>query len=89
MDSNSKPNWLESAIKEGKKMVTVVVILKCSDSLKWYHDYIGELFDLVREDRDYYYAREPNGGYLNVIDKDDARKVELDVDKIHYGGRSR
>lgn len=88
MDFDSKPYWLENAIKEGKKMVTVVVIQKCPDTLKWYSDYIGEVFDLVREDRQYYYAREPNGGYLNVIDKNDAKKVELNVDRLHYASRS-
>jgi hypothetical protein len=51
-------------------------IVKCSDSLMWYQNKIGETVQLVREYEDCYMSREP-AGYLNVVRLEDAEIVEI------------
>jgi len=58
----------------------MIKIIKCSDSHLWYRNKVGETINLVREDNDYYWAREdgklPEGGYLNIIHKSDAYIID-------------
>lgn len=58
-----------------------LLIVSARDSLMWYSDKIGQTVDFVREDSEYYWSRD-NGGYINIVHKADAKKVEyteLDV----------
>lgn len=48
----------------------MIRIHQCSNSLYWYRDHVGQVIPLIREDRDYYWAREPEG-YINIVDKRD------------------
>ena len=56
-----------------------LLIIKCSDSLMWYQDKVGETVQLVREYEDCYMSREP-AGYLNVVRLQDAQVVEILAD---------
>jgi hypothetical protein len=51
-------------------------IIRCSDSLMWYCNKVGETVQLVREYEDCYMSREP-AGYLNVVRLEDAEIVEI------------
>lgn len=53
----------------------VLKIKKCSDSMLWYSDLIGESVPFLREFEDCYMSREPNG-YSNVVRKEDAEVVD-------------
>lgn len=46
-------------------------IVQCKDSMMWYSKKIGETVDFVREDKDYYWSREP-AGHTNIVHKQDA-----------------
>jgi len=53
-------------------------IVRCSDSLMWYNDQIGNVFVLIErfpEDKDVYWTREP-AGYLNIIKRTDVIILE-------------
>jgi hypothetical protein len=52
-----------------------LLITKCSDSLLWYRDLVGEYVPLLREYDDCYMSREP-AGYANIVRKEDAKLVE-------------
>ena len=56
-------------------------IVRCSDTLMWYRDKVGETVQLVREYDDCYMSREP-AGYLNIIRLDDAEIVEISPDFV-------
>jgi hypothetical protein len=49
-------------------------ITRCSDSLMWYRDFVGKIFDFVGEDEDIYWTREPEG-YKNIVLKTDAEII--------------
>lgn len=54
-------------------------IIKCSDSMMWYRDKIGEVVTLAKHehsDSDVYWSREP-AGYLNIVKKQDAQVIEV------------
>jgi len=48
-----------------------IKIIKCRDVLMWYSSMIGELMYVVREDKEFFWCREPDG-YLNIVKKEDA-----------------
>lgn len=50
-------------------------IIKCSDSLMWYRDKVGEVIEIERETPMYYWAREPSG-YINIVHKSDVELLE-------------
>ena len=49
-------------------------IIKCSDSLLWYKDLVGQTVPLIREYDDCYMSREPDG-FANIVKKDDAEVI--------------
>jgi hypothetical protein len=54
-------------------------IIKCSDSLMWYREKVGQIVPLVRVHGDCYMSREP-AGYLNIVSLNDAEIVEVHED---------
>ena len=48
-----------------------IKIIRCSDSLMWYNSQIGFYLEIIREEEDVYWVREP-AGYLNIVLKKDA-----------------
>lgn len=55
-----------------------VKIVKCKDSLMWYKRYIGEIFEVVRQDSEYYWCLEKNLAWkcINIIPKTDCVIVD-------------
>lgn len=54
-------------------------IIKCSDSMMWYRDMVGEIVTLAKPeyaDPDVYWSREL-AGYLNIVNKQDAEVIEV------------
>lgn len=51
-----------------------LLIKKCSDPQLWYADLVGQEVELLREDRDGYWSREP-AGYTNIVRRDDAQVI--------------
>jgi hypothetical protein len=49
----------------------VLLITGCSDCLMWYRDKVGQKVVFSREDKDYYWSKEP-AGYTNIVHKKDA-----------------
>ena len=49
-------------------------IIKCSDSLLWYKDLVGQSVPFIREYDDCYMSREPDG-FANIVKKDDAEVI--------------
>lgn len=49
----------------------MIELVQCSSFMYWYRDMVGQSVPLVREDSEYYWAREP-AGYLNIVNKNDA-----------------
>lgn len=54
------------------KMLTIV---KCSDPQMWYAKLVGQLVVFLKEDKDHYWSREPEG-YANIVLKTDALVVQ-------------
>ena len=54
-------------------------ILKCSDPLFWYKDYVGIVVPLVRVCYNEYISREPSG-YTNIVRLEDAEIIEVDYE---------
>lgn len=59
-------------------------VLKCSDSMMWYRDKIGQIIPLVSEKVDYdfyhgpmYWSRE-DAGYKNIVCLNDVEVIEVD-----------
>lgn len=50
-------------------------INQCSDPLVWYADLIGQRVQLLREDADGYWSREP-GGFTNIVKREDAEVID-------------
>jgi hypothetical protein len=46
-------------------------IVQCKDSMMWYAKRVGEEVEFVREDKEYYWSREP-AGHTNIVHKQDA-----------------
>ena len=51
-----------------------LLIKKCSDPHLWYADLVGQEVELLREDCDGYWSREP-AGYTNIVRRDDAQVI--------------
>jgi hypothetical protein len=54
-------------------------IIKCSDSMMWYRDMVGQIITLAKPehaDLDVYWSREP-AGYINIVNKQDAEIIEV------------
>ena len=65
-------------------MMKALKIIKCSDSMMWYRDMVGQTVALARaEDRDpdVYWSREP-AGYLNMVYKQDAEVIEVKDENV-------
>lgn len=58
-----------------------IKIIKCSNPILWYNDYIGQEFEVVFVEQNAYWTRERDGVFncLNWIDKDDATITEGNV----------
>lgn len=50
-------------------------IIKCSDSLYWYRDLVGQKVPFIRELGEGYLALEPDG-YTNIVQKHDAKIID-------------
>lgn len=50
-----------------------VKVVNCKDNLLWYKKHIGEIFEVVRQDSEYYWCLEKNLAWrcLNIINKAD------------------
>lgn len=53
----------------------LIKIDKCTDSMMWYRDFVGQCFPLVREYDDVFMSLEPSG-LKNIVLKSDAHIVE-------------
>lgn len=62
-------------------------ITGCSDRSMWYAGKVGELVELLGEDRREYLSREP-AGYVNVVRKADAEVVEMQLADMLVDGVS-
>lgn len=54
-------------------------ILKCSDSLMWYNNLVGQTVPYIREYSDCYMSREP-AGFLNIVKLEDAEIIDEEID---------
>lgn len=71
--------WIDN--KDGswtmkKKTTKMIHINQCSDGMMWYASRVGEDVLFVREDAEYFWSRD-NGGYLNIVLKQDATIIEV------------
>ncbi len=62
-------------------------ITGCTDRSMWYAGMVGEVVDLLGEDRREYLSREP-AGYVNIVKKSDAEVVTEHVGELSIGGVS-
>lgn len=60
-------------------------ITGCTDGHMWYAGMVGQLVELLGEDRIEYLSREP-AGYVNIVKKADAEVVELQVGDLLCDG---
>lgn len=63
----------------GVRGMKALKIIKCSDSMMWYRDKVGEIVTLAKPehaDSEVYWSREP-AGYINIVKKRDAEVVEV------------
>lgn len=60
-------------------------ITGCTDGHMWYAGMVGELVELLGEDRIEYLSREP-AGYVNIVKKADAEVVELQDADVAVNG---
>ena len=51
-----------------------IKIASCRDGHVWYAKHVGDIFPLLREEKDCYITREPSG-FANVVFKEDAELV--------------
>lgn len=59
----------------GRHTVKKLLITNCSDPMLWYKDLVHQQVAFIREDKDYYWSREP-AGYTNIVLKNDASVIE-------------
>lgn len=52
-----------------------LLIKKCSDPQLWYAELVGQKVELLREDSEGYWSREP-ARYINVVRREDAEVVD-------------
>lgn len=60
-------------------------ITGCSDRSMWYAGMVGQVVDLLGEDRREYLSREL-AGYVNIVKKADAEVVSEHVGELSIGG---
>lgn len=48
-----------------------LLIIKCSDSMFWYANKIGQEVEFIREESDCYLSKE-DAGFINIVKKEDA-----------------
>lgn len=51
-----------------------LLIKKCSDSMLWYRDLVGQTVPMIKEVDEGYLSREP-AGYTNIVRREDAEVV--------------
>lgn len=51
-----------------------IIIEKSKDSLMWYGNLIGQVFEVIRERDQYYWCKEPSGR-INIVFKYDAKAL--------------
>lgn len=52
-----------------------LLIENCSDPQLWYADFVGQKVELLREDSEGYWSREPSG-YTNIVRREDAQVID-------------
>lgn len=52
-----------------------LLIKKCSHPQLWYADLVGQKVELLREDSEGYWSREPRG-YTNIVRREDAQVID-------------
>ena len=54
-----------------------IKVIKCNNKLLWYVRHIGEIFEVVRQDEEQYWAYEKNLAWrcLNLISKADCEVI--------------
>ena len=55
-----------------------IKIIKCSNSILWYHRHIGQEFEVVKQEPNSYWVLEPNTQFrlINWVMKSDAELVQ-------------
>ena len=51
-----------------------LLIKKCSDSMLWYRDLVGQTVPMIKEVDEGYLSREP-AGYTNIVRREDAEVI--------------
>ncbi len=60
--------------RDPEEVYPKILILGCEDPLMWYASFVGETVPYVREEKDHFISREPDG-YVNIVKKSDAEIV--------------
>lgn len=55
-----------------------LLIKKCSDSMLWYRDLVGQKVPMIKEVDEGYLSREP-AGYTNIVRREDAEVVTNEI----------
>ncbi len=55
-----------------------IKIIKCSDSMLWYRDLVGQKVPMIKEVDEGYLSREP-AGYTNIVRREDAEVVTNEI----------
>lgn len=53
----------------------LVLIKRCSDPHLWYAPYVGMYWEVIGEEEDIYWAKEP-AGYKNILYREDVELME-------------
>ncbi len=56
-----------------------LLITQCPDSLRWYSDKIGQIVDFLGDVGNEYKSRE-DSGYINFVQYEDAKIIEIGID---------
>ena len=51
-----------------------IKIIKLSSNSMWYRDKIGEILNVERIDKEYFWCRE-DAGYINIVNRSDAEII--------------
>ena len=70
----AKIGMTRGSAKAGSPLL--IRVNKCSISRAWYEDKVPFETRVVREDAEYYWCRE-DGGYINIINKQDAEQISM------------
>lgn len=55
-----------------------LLIKKCSDSMLWYRDLVGQTVPMIKEVDEGYLSREP-AGYTNIVRREDAEVLTNEI----------